>query len=375
MKKGISILLLTTLLFSIMVQTVLATNATPEIYYQTATTTVLNGIQKNEYHNSNGQVMYQYNNIDTYVANNLSKRNLDQSAYELAKSIMTEIEGDSVEHLPTEYIMDALTYTDVTQMVSYIKVKADGTQVYMSKDAMMDEIMALHENNSEYAVAPMSFDGDFVSEDGYMELTTTISQMITPSYCTDSRNKYYIISVISNWLIEPVQKFEDMLAFSYTPAIYNNHYTDYAYIVETAHCSECGKYYSVLNHSTTYSESGVSYSDSAASNHINIVYNQGGGGLSCHVNFVANPSSYTCYHTVNGISQDCVEITRMESSLRTCVYSQGNDFSTAVGYAHKWLSVGSISASFGIGTLGFSASVVTKYTEYFARPVTVTYNT
>ncbi len=375
MRKSISIFLLTALLFCLMVPTIFATSENPNLYFQTATTTVLNGIQKNEYHNSNGQVMYQYNNIDTYVANNLSKRNLDQSAYELAKSIITEIEGDSAANLPKEYIMDALTYTDVTQMVSYIKVKADGTQVYMSKEAMMDEIMAIHENNSEYAVAPMSFDGDFVSEDGYMELTTTISQMITPSYSTDSRNKYYIISVISNWLIEPVQKFEDMLAFSYTPAIYNNHYTDYAYIVETAHCSECGKYYSVLNHSTTYSESGVSYSDSEASDHINIVYDQGGGGLSCRVNFIEKPLSYTCYHTVNGLSRDCVEITRMESSLRTCVYSQGYDFSTAVGYAHKWIGPGSLSASFGIGTLGFSLSAGIYYTEYFARPITVTYNT
>ena len=379
MKKIIALFLTLLLTFMCMAPAVSAASISPDTYYQTGASVVLDGIQKNEYQNDNGTKIIEYTNIGDYVDSMLARRSSTLSSYDLAKSIALEIEGDAAEHLPEKYIMETLTFQSAVQSVSYIKMKSDGTQEYLTESEMMDAIAA---TQGAPKISARVSDTDIPDDEGYMELTTTAYAMDTPDYCIDERNHYYVVTVTSRWLITPFYKLEDALALSFGSAIYNDNYEDFAHIWEATECIYCAEPFGIFYYETSSRDGGRQYSEESAREHLEIIYPSGGAGIATYLNFVDGSLVGYCGHTtVNANGQTIVandhRITLMQGYIRASVYSQGSDFVIASAYSHKEFVPGNIGVSISAGAGGVSGSigfdVATRHTDYFARPVTVTY--
>ena len=162
-----------------------------EAFYQTEHTFVLDEIQKNTYKNDLGQTMIQYSNIDRFVDENTTTQSSREASLEIAKKIIGAVEGtDVLNDLPDEYLMEALTYKEATQTISYVKACADGTLQYMSEDAIFEEIGGKIQNSGlSGSVSSMnvsdSWEDDTISDDGYMKLVITAVLVENPSSSVD----------------------------------------------------------------------------------------------------------------------------------------------------------------------------------------------
>ena len=375
MKKIIALFLTLLLTFMCMAPAVSAASISPDTYYQTGASVVLDGIQKNEYQNDNGTKIIEYTNIGDYVDSMLARRSSTLSSYDLAKSIALEIEGDVAEHLPEKYIMETLTFQSAVQSVSYIKMKSDGTQEYLTESEMMAAIAA---TQGAPKIGARVSSTDIPDDDGYMELTTTAYAMDTPDYCIDDRNHYYVVTVTARWLKEPFYKLEDALVLAYGGAIFNDNYEDFAHIWESVICTGCHETGGFFYYETA-SKEGRQYSEEDAKEHLEIIYPSGSAGIAAYVNFVEPENAFICLHDSgsenNQVNNQKFDL--MQSYIRSSVYSQGSDFSISSAYSHKEFVPGNIGVSISAGAGGVSGSigfdVATRHTDYFARPVTVTY--
>lgn len=372
MKKIIALFLTLLLTFMCMAPAVSAASISPDTYYQTGASVVLDGIQKNEYQNDNGTKIIEYTNIGDYVDSMLARRSSTLSSYDLAKSIALKIEGDAAEHLPEKYIMETLTFQSAVQSVSYIKMKSDGTQEYLTESEMMAAIAA---TQGAPKIGARVSDTDIPDDDGYMELTTTAYAMDTPDYCIDDRNHYYVVSVTARWLKEPKYKLEDALALAYGGAIFNDNYEDFAHIWESVICTGCHETGGFFYYETA-SKEGRQYSEEDAKEHLEIIYPSGSAGIAAYVNFVEPENAFICLHDSgsenNQVNNQKFDL--MQSYIRSSVYSQGSDFSISSAYSHKWVGLTSLSVSISSGldaSIGFS--ILGMHKDYFARPITVTY--
>lgn len=376
MKKIIALFLTLLLTFMCMAPAVSAASISPDTYYQTGASVVLDGIQKNEYQNDNGTKIIEYTNIGDYVDSMLARRSSTLSSYDLAKSIALEIEGDAAEHLPEKYIMETLTFQSAVQSVSYIKMKSDGTQEYLTESEMMAAIAA---TQGAPKIGARVSDTDIPDDDGYMELTTTAYAMDTPDYCIDDRNHYYVVSVTARWLKEPKYKLEDALALAYGGAIFNDNYEDFAHVWEAVYCTACKEPGGLFYYETVSRTDGRQYSEEDAKDHLEIIYPSGSAGIAAYVNFVEPENAAVCLHDSGSeygeINNQKFDF--MQSYIRSSVYSQGSDFSISSAYSHKEFVPGNIGVSISAGAGGVSGSigfdVASRHTDYFARPVTVTY--
>ena len=376
MKKIIALFLTLLLTFMCMAPAVSAASISPDTYYQTGASVVLDGIQKNEYQNDNGTKIIEYTNIGDYVDSMLARRSSVLSSYDLAKSIALEIEGDVAEHLPEKYIMETLTFQSAVQSVSYIKMKSDGTQEYLTESEMIDAIAATH---GAPKIGARVSSTDIPDDDGYMELTTTAYAMNTPDYCIDDRNHYYVVTVTARWLKEPKYKLEDALALAYGGAIFNDNYEDFAHVWEAVYCTACKEPGGLFYYETVSRTDGRQYSEEDAKDHLEIIYPSGSAGIAAYVNFVEPENAAVCLHDSGSeygeINNQKFDF--MQSYIRSSVYSQGSDFSISSAYSHKEFVPGNIGVSISAGAGGVSGSigfdVASRHTDYFARPVTVTY--
>lgn len=369
MKNKIAFFIAVFFIAACLTPTLSAGSVSPSAFYQTESTVVLDGgVQKNIYQNSLGQTMIQYPNLDAYIDKELAKSTDPNDSMKIAEEIIKEVRGnDMLSVLPEEYILEALTYKEVFQTVSYIKTNENGTTQYISKDAVMQEIAEMKQHTvSTLSELPSDFVNDRTSSDGYMRLVTTAVRVEDPPTCYDDRNHYYLISVYSEWLIRPTYTYEDVLALAYGTAIYDDAYGVYAYLSQSGTCTVCGKttseYYEEIYRNDT-----PDYNNPEAEDYLSIDF-PGGSGVSCYVNF----TQYTgvCAHDgpINHSPTD-----QMVSYLQTRVYSQSWDFEVRSGYSHKWTGIGSISVSFSTGGVSIGFSCVSFTTDYFGTPLTVTY--
>ena len=346
-----------------------------EAFYQTEHTFVLDEIQKNTYKNDLGQTVIQYSNIDRFEDENTTGQLSKEASMELAKAILKEVRGNDVLYILSEdYILEALTYQEVIETVSYIKTQEDGTCQYMSKEAMLADIGKFLPNNQNSglllsATPPSDFIDERTSSDGYMKLVTTAVRVKSPPSCYDEQEHYYLLSVYSQWLIEPLYTYEDVLALSYGTAIYDDSYGVYAYISESELCSVCD-YSNSFYYDEIYKNDTANYNKPGANKYIEIDF-PGGTGVACYVNFVKHIGS--CKHVVltSDVPMNCAYINKMKSYLQTRVSSQGNNFEVRSAYSHKWTGIGSISVSFPGPSIGFSA--VSNITNYYGETLRVTY--
>ena len=351
-----------------------------EAFYQTEHTFVLDEIQKNTYKNDLGQTMIQYSNIDRFVDENTTTQSSREASLEIAKKIIVAVEGtDVLNDLPDEYLMEALTYKEATQTISYVKACADGTLQYMSEDAIFEEIGGKIQNSGlSGSVSSMnvsdSWEDDTISDDGYMKLVITAVLVENPSSSVDERDHYYLVSAASYWLIEPTYTYEDVLALCFGSAIYDDTYTDFARIYELELCRKCSNFYEFC-YDETYSKDGQSYNDPEGKNHLQIIY-PSGAGIACRVNFDKDLGSCEHYESMAGCNVDYSYISMMFSYVRSRVLTKDH-FTIHCAYGHKWLGIGSISVSIapgagkGAGSIGFSTEW--KLTTYLGRPVTILY--
>lgn len=373
MKRRFALLIALVFVFAGFASTASAAMISPTVFYQTEQATVLEGVRKDTYQNGLGQTVVQYSGLDSYIDSALAEKGGSTASLEVAKKIIKEIEGtDILSSLPEEYLMEALTYQEATQSISYIKASPDGTLQYVSEKEMIAEIGEKLDREQLLASADDgSFEGEWTSDDGYMKLVTTAVRVESPETSVDDRNHYYIVSAASYWLIEPTYTYEDVLALSFGSAIYDDSYTDFARIYELTLCKFCSNFSEML-YDETYTANGYEYNDPEGSEHLNIIYPSGGAGIACRVNFVKFTED--CYH--NGYDLSYIDM--MFSYVRSRVYSQGDDFTISSAYSHKWIGLGSIDVSISVGkgslggSIGFSGQTV--HTDYWGRPVTVAYN-
>lgn len=373
MKRRFALLIALVFVFAGFASTVSAAVISPTVFYQTEKATVLDGVQKDTYQNGLGQTVIQYSNLDAYIDKSLTKSSNTKASLEVAKEIIKEVRGAEVlSILPEEYILEALTYEEAFQTISYIKTNQDGTAQYMQEDEIMQEIAEIKQTAlSAQSELPSDFVNDRTSSDGYMRLVTTAVRVSDPPTSYDDRNHYYLISVYSEWLIMPTYTYEDLLALAYGTAVYDDNYGVYAYVTQSEACEYCD-YTDSYYYEEIYRNDTPSYNNSEASDYLEIDF-PGGCGVSCYVNFVKQINS--CYHYIAASDApiDSVYATEMTSYLQTRVYSQSWDFEVRAGYSHKWLGLGSISVSFSLSGASISFSSFSNTTDYFGTPLTVTY--
>lgn len=381
MKNKIAFFIAVFFIAACLTPTLSAGSVSPSAFYQTESTIVLDGgVQKNIYQNSLGQTMIQYPNLDAYIDKELAKSTDPNDSMKIARNIISKIEGNSIlTDLPNEYLMEAFTYQEATQTVSYIKASSNGTLQYISEDLMLEEIgkRLQQERFLSSSSTNGSFEGNWTSDDGYMKLVTTAVRVESPESSTNSLNHYYIVSASSYWLIEPTYTYEDVLALSFGSAIYDDSYTDFARIYELELCRECNNFYELL-YDEMYTAEGYEYNNPEGSEHLNIIYPNGGAGIACRVNFDKDLGICEHYTDMAGVYVDYSYIDTMFSYIRSRVYSQGSDFTISSAYSHKWASIGSIDVSISVGkgslggSIGFSGQVMR--TDYWGRPIKVDYN-
>ncbi len=377
MKRRFALLIALVFVFAGFASTASAAMISPTVFYQTEQTTVLEGVRKDTYQNGLGQIVVQYSGLDSYIDSALAERDGSTASLEVAKKIIKEIEGtDILSSLPEEYLMEALTYQEATQSISYIKASPDGTLQYVSEKEMIEEIGEKLDREQLLASADDgSFEGEWTSDDGYMKLVTTAVRVESPETSTSTRNHYYIVSAASYWLLEPLYTYEDVLALSFGSAVYDDSYTDFARIYELELCGQCTNFNEML-YDESYTANGYEYNDPEGSEHLNIIYPSGGAGIACRVNFVKSVGG--CTHYCEGQYVDFGYLDMMFSYVRSRVYSQGDDFTISSAYSHKWIGIGSIDVSISVGkgslggSIGFSGQIMR--TDYWGRPVTVAYN-
>ncbi len=369
MKNKIAFFVAVFFIAACLTSTLSAGFVSPSAFYQTESAVVLDGgVQKNIYQNSLGQTMIQYPNLDAYIDKELAKSTCPNDSMKIAEEIIKEVRGsDILSVLPEDYILEALTYKEVFQTVSYIKTNENGTTQYMSKDAVMQEIAEIEQHTvSTLSEFPSDFVNDRTSSDGYMRLVTTAVRVEDPPTCYDDRNHYYLISVYSEWLIRPTYTYEDVLALAYGTAIYDDAYGVYAYLSQTGTCSVCdnttNEFYEEIYRNDT-----PDYYGPEAEDYLSIDF-PGGCGVSCYVNFTQYTGMCTHDSPLNASLTS-----QMESYLQTRVYSQSWDFEVRSGYSHKWTGIGSISVSIAAGGASISFSSFSNTTDYFGTPLTVTY--
>lgn len=376
MKHRFALAMAVIFLFAGLASTASAVMISPAVFYQTEQATVLEGVRKDTYQNGLGQTVVQYSGLDSYIDGALAERGGSTASLEVAKKIIKEIEGtDILSSLPDEYLMEALTYQEATQSISYIKASPDGTLQYVSEKEMIAEIGEKLDREQLLASADDgSFEGEWTSDDGYMKLVTTAVRVESPETSVDDRDHYYIVSAASYWLIEPIYTFEDVLALSFGSAVYDDSYTDFARIYELELCRICSNFREML-YDESYTANGYEYNDPKGSEHLNIIYPSGGAGIACRVNFVKSVGG--CLHFYGDQYIDCGYIDMMFSYIRSRVLAKDH-FTISSAYAHKWLGIGSISVSItpgvaqGAGSIGFSTEW--KSTNYYGRPVTILYD-
>ena len=122
MKNKIAFFIAVFFIAACLTPTLSAGSVSPSAFYQTESTIVLDGgVQKNIYQNSLGQTMIQYPNLDAYIDKELAKSTDPNDSMKIARNIISKIEGNSIlTDLPNEYLMEAFTYQEATQTVSYI---------------------------------------------------------------------------------------------------------------------------------------------------------------------------------------------------------------------------------------------------------------
>ena len=376
MKKKIAIVLFVALLFSCMSQIIFASSISPETFYQTKASTVLTNVQKNEYQNKQGQKLIQYQNIDSYVQKSLASKNSEASSLEVAKEIIKEIDGNAVLiDLPEEYILEALTYKETTQTISYVKASSDGTTELVDEGAVIKELEKKLKLKTLNNTSTTPTENETISDDGYMKLVLTATLVERPSYSTDDTERFYLVSAASYWLIEPLYTYEDVLALSFGSAVYDTMYEDFARIYELELCRKCDNFYQFCYDETYPSGGHPSYNDPEGKNHIQI-FNPSGAGVACRVNFDKNIGECNHFEEMAGTNVDYSYIDMMFSYVRSRVIAT-NHFTLFCEYAHKWTGIGSIGVSIapgagkGAGAISFSAK--TDFTTFRSKALTIYY--
>ena len=373
MKRRFALLIALVFVFAGFASTASAAMISPTVFYQTEQATVLEGVRKDTYQNGLGQIVVQYSGLDSYIDSALAERGGSTASLEVAKKIIKEIRGaNMLSILPEEYILEALTYEEVFQTISYIKTSQDGTAQYMQEDEIMKEVAKIKQTaSSAQSELPSDFVNDRTSSDGYMRLVTTAVRVSDPPTCYDDRNHYYLISVYSEWLIMPTYTYEDLLALAYGTAVYDDNYGVYACISQSEACKFCD-YTDSYYYDEIYRNDTPDYSKPEASDYLEIDF-PGGRGVSCYVNFVKQINLCNHYIEEADTMMGGSYTTEMSSYLQTRVYSQSWDFEVRAGYSHKWTGIGSISVSFSTEGPSISFSSFWNTTDYFGTPLTVTY--
>lgn len=373
MKRRFALLIALVFVFAGFASTASAAMISPTVFYQTEQATVLEGVRKDTYQNGLGQTVVQYSGLDSYIDSALAERGGSTASLEVAKKIIKEIRGaNMLSILPEEYILEALTYEEVFQTISYIKTSQDGTAQYMQEDEIMKEVAKIKQTAlSAQSELPSDFVNDRTSSDGYMRLVTTAVRVSDPPTCYDDRNHYYLISVYSEWLIMPTYTYEDLLALAYGTAVYDDNYGVYACISQSEACKFCD-YTDSYYYDEIYRNDTPDYSKPEASDYLEIDF-PGGRGISCYVNFVKQINLCNHYIEEADTMMGGSYTTEMSSYLQTRVYSQSWDFEVRAGYSHKWTGIGSISVSFSTEGPSISFSSFWNTTDYFGTPLTVTY--
>lgn len=373
MKRRFALLIALVFVFAGFASTASAAMISPTVFYQTEQATVLEGVRKDTYQNGLGQTVVQYSGLDSYIDSALAERDGSTASLEVAKKIIKEIRGaNMLSILPEEYILEALTYEEVFQTISYIKTSQDGTAQYMQEDEIMKEVAKIKQTaSSAQSELPSDFVNDRTSSDGYMRLVTTAVRVSDPPTCYDDRNHYYLISVYSEWLIMPTYTHEDLLALAYGTAVYDDNYGVYACISQSEACKFCD-YTDSYYYDEIYRNDTPDYNKPEASDYLEIDF-PGGRGVSCYVNFVKQINLCNHYIEEADTMMGGSYTTEMSSYLQTRVYSQSWDFEVRAGYSHKWTGIGSISVSFSTEGASISFSSFWNTTDYFGTPLTVTY--
>lgn len=285
----------------------------------------------------------------------------------LAREIQTTLYGeDAVRGMSDERLLTALEYGDVTQKTEYIRVSANGTATYMTREAMLADISQARAARER---APMrtAISDAFASSDGYMQaVTTAAARAGNPS----NGKYYYTMSTNWEWLILPLWRMEDVIALSWGSALFDSSMTEYASITEGSYCAVCGETFS-STYAQTRGAGNYIVNSPQYQNHVDISYSLGGGGVAANVKFSDNLG--TCIHGEGEDIYNGTVMNHMSAFLQGYAYSEGADFSVASGYCHrKSVFTASIGATLlPNGELSFTVSPVIATTKYVARPIVV----
>jgi len=165
---------------------------------------------------SRGVRQLRYQNIDRYVENMRASGVSDE---EISRKILFAIEGECVsETLPAEYLSEVLTYGEVTQTISYLRIARNGSYETLSGE----EMTAVLKKESSF------FGRLFSRGDSYYRLTVTAAQVPVPENCYDDRDRYSVISADIVTLKETAFRGDEraILGLTWNGALYDSDYSE-----------------------------------------------------------------------------------------------------------------------------------------------------
>ena len=150
--------------------------------------------------------------------------------------------NDFKQSMSNSKLLEVLSFKSITRTAEYFHISPDvGTETISEQEALHASVEIL--TKSLLSISPLANDvGDsYVSDDGYMNLATYATAIESPITDTNPNHSYYIASAFSNWLIYPLQRYEDVLALSCGNAIFDMTYDNYAYAMQFDRCgySDC----------------------------------------------------------------------------------------------------------------------------------------
>lgn len=167
---------------------------------------------------SRGAKQFRYQNIDRYVEKMRAQGTPDE---EIGRAILLAIEGESISAaLPSEYLAEVLTYGEVVQTISYLKIARDGSYEYLTEEEMT---AALKKESGFFAKL-------FSRGDSYYRMTVTAAEISAPENCVDDRNRYSVLSagivMLKNSAFQDVDR--TILGITWDGAVFDDSYSELA---------------------------------------------------------------------------------------------------------------------------------------------------
>lgn len=323
-----------------------------------------------------------FSNIQQYV-DYIHQNHPDIPDEEIAQEILDFCGyNDFRQSLQGNRLLEVLSYKSITRSAEYVHLSPCNAVETITEQEALRSSAEILTCSSMLSPLGSSVNDSFVSDDGYMNLATYASVIDAPITDTNPNHSYYMASAFSNWLIFPVQRYEDVLALSCGNAIFDMTFDNYAYALQFDRCgyTDCNtaqreqwSQYALSGYdsfsSTRHDAGYTTYGTYDPENHITLLYPASTAGAA-RVNYVGK--LFECLHEPSTGHLNCyVENITMSAGVCARVYLQnGFDTNFQAAYSHKWTGIGNISVSIG-ADLGISFSSFSSRTDYFARPITV----